>query len=587
MPYAIFRFAKLKNCGQIAGSAGHAQRTKDTPNADANRANIWLIGNPNQDLVATVRERIGKQTIRTNAVLCVDLLLGASPEYFRPGREGEAGVYEQKPLEAWVKQNQRWLSDRFGSNLISAVLHLDEATPHIQAHFVPIDEKGKLNCSAFFGSPQMLREWQDNYAEAMEPLGLERGIRGSKATHIDIQQYYGNINSLQERDWQVLEDKARDRDRAERQRKEMEATARMKEAEADRLREQNQQLQLQIINLQNQQLQLQNLLKKKSKQFEDISLKEVAYELALEPVASGSGSDNGVWYSNGLQISLNGSKFSDTQTGSSGNGAVDLVKYALGYSEKDSIAFLADRFGSERAIAASNVHFQQQAQKIIDTLAVPIFTPPVANESKWSFCRDYLVYAYGLSPEIVDRGHEVGRIYSSQMGQVVFLRQAVEYDGENIIRGETDGAYLLSIEAGKSGGLAVGSKRDSVGYNYVWGDGDEIDKLVLCDSTIEALSLGAFSFNPPSRCLFVSQDGTENIPFSLMRQFFEAGKEIVVATGVDPKGLLASAVQKEFPSAIRIEPAHSKTWNEELIKTREQIQNSQKQNSRNKGGFER
>ena len=68
MPYAIFRYEKLKTCGQIAGSAGHAQRTRNTPNADANQQNIWLIGNPNQDLVATVRERIGKQTIRKKAI---------------------------------------------------------------------------------------------------------------------------------------------------------------------------------------------------------------------------------------------------------------------------------------------------------------------------------------------------------------------------------------------------------------------------------------------------------------------------------------------------------------------------------------
>jgi hypothetical protein len=119
MAYAIFRIEKQKTWGQIALSASHAQRTRETPNADPNQENIWLIGNSTQDLVQAVRLRIGEQTIRKNAVLCVDMLLAASPEYFRHDNMAKAGVYEDDRLEAWVKLNDQWLSERFGDRIVS------------------------------------------------------------------------------------------------------------------------------------------------------------------------------------------------------------------------------------------------------------------------------------------------------------------------------------------------------------------------------------------------------------------------------------------------------------------------------------
>lgn len=42
-------------------------------------------------------------------------------------------------LDEWCKDNIEWLQDTFGKdNIVSAVLHLDEKTPHIHATVVPI-----------------------------------------------------------------------------------------------------------------------------------------------------------------------------------------------------------------------------------------------------------------------------------------------------------------------------------------------------------------------------------------------------------------------------------------------------------------
>lgn len=38
-----------------------------------------------------------------------------------------------------------WLNEKYGNRIVSAILHVDEATPHIHALLVPLDDKGKLN----------------------------------------------------------------------------------------------------------------------------------------------------------------------------------------------------------------------------------------------------------------------------------------------------------------------------------------------------------------------------------------------------------------------------------------------------------
>ena len=72
---------------------------------------------------------------------------------------------------------------------------LVEATPHIHAYLVPLDERGKLNCRALFGGTRKrLSELQDSFAAAVAPLGIERGIKGSTAKHTEVKEYYARVN---------------------------------------------------------------------------------------------------------------------------------------------------------------------------------------------------------------------------------------------------------------------------------------------------------------------------------------------------------------------------------------------------------
>ena len=241
MAYGICRIQKLK-AGSVGRSALHTSRKRDTPNADPEKQYIRIIGEldtpTTPHLETIVRERIGKQTIRKNAVLAVEFLLTASPEYFRPKNPGRAGYYEQQQLEDFQHTACEWLLNRYGDRIVRAELHLDESTPHIHAYMVPLDEKGKLNCRALLGgSRYRLSELQDDFALAMKPLGLERGIKGSKAKHTEVRKYYAAVNSSPDAnlDMQTMQSQLADRQRAIKESLEMERT-------------------LQALSLENQQL---------------------------------------------------------------------------------------------------------------------------------------------------------------------------------------------------------------------------------------------------------------------------------------------------------------------------------------------
>lgn len=192
MAYAIARIAKLKGAS-VASAGQHVDRTRETPNADRSKRdeNKILIGSDRsvRQLVSEMIARHGGKP-RSDSVECVELMLSASPEFFNEGRDRD----NPERVREFTEKTVEFIRERYGERLVKATLHMDEKTPHIQAFMVPIDERGKLNCKSFFGTRAKLRKLQSDYAEHLRPLGLERGMEGSRATHTDIQKFYGAIN---------------------------------------------------------------------------------------------------------------------------------------------------------------------------------------------------------------------------------------------------------------------------------------------------------------------------------------------------------------------------------------------------------
>lgn len=193
--FCIFRTKKLKTDGNVGASVAHALRTRETPNADPARTpNNWNDWNKNPEkanrqAMARYRELLPDK-IRKNGVRAIELLMTASPDAMQKK--------SRKQQLAYLNDCLHWAEDVFGkNNIFLKSVQFDETTPHLSMFLVPIDEKGKLNCRYFLGGREKLSQLQDNFYENVgKKHGLERGIKGSKAKHKTIRQYYQELKSL-------------------------------------------------------------------------------------------------------------------------------------------------------------------------------------------------------------------------------------------------------------------------------------------------------------------------------------------------------------------------------------------------------
>lgn len=133
-----------------------------------------------------ISERLPEKR-RSDAVLCIEYMITASPEW--------DGWNDERQKE-YFKQAKEWLEQQHGKqNVVATSIHRDETTPHLVAYVVPLDQDtGRLNAKKFLGGKAKLAQMQSKFAEHVKILGLERGIEGSKAKHTRIKEYYAKVN---------------------------------------------------------------------------------------------------------------------------------------------------------------------------------------------------------------------------------------------------------------------------------------------------------------------------------------------------------------------------------------------------------
>ena len=138
MGYAVLHMEKTS--ASDSGMSAHIERTITPKNADPNRTHLnWeMVSFP--DGVANRTEAIQhrletaglQRKIGSNQVRAVRILLTGSPDDMK--RIEQAGK-----LDDWCRDNLDWLKKTYGvENIVSAVVHLDETTPHIHATMIPI-----------------------------------------------------------------------------------------------------------------------------------------------------------------------------------------------------------------------------------------------------------------------------------------------------------------------------------------------------------------------------------------------------------------------------------------------------------------
>lgn len=220
MGYAVLHMEKTG--GTDAAMSAHIERTIHPKNADANRTHLnrELVRFPDgvENRTQAIQHRLDNaglaRKIGNNQVRAIRVLLTGT-------HEDMERITSEDRLDEWCSDNLKYLADTFGrENIVSAVLHMDEQTPHIHATLVPIvkgerkrkkkEEQVKKRyrkkptdtarlCANEIMTRTKLKSYQDTYAQAMSGYGLQRGIDGSEAKHISTRQYYRDLMQQTER----------------------------------------------------------------------------------------------------------------------------------------------------------------------------------------------------------------------------------------------------------------------------------------------------------------------------------------------------------------------------------------------------
>ena len=178
--YAIMRFAKHK--GYAGALEAHHERTKkryaSNPdiNTERSKYNFHII-KPEMSYKKETDRRIEAAGCKTrkDSVRFVDTIITASPSFFK----GKSREERKKFFEIAVE----FLSRKIGrNNIFSAVVHLDEKTPHMHLCFTPITKDGRLSAKDIIGNRTQLTKWQDNFFTHMVKAfpDIERGESASR-----------------------------------------------------------------------------------------------------------------------------------------------------------------------------------------------------------------------------------------------------------------------------------------------------------------------------------------------------------------------------------------------------------------------
>ena len=204
--------------GTDSRMSAHIERTVHPKNADRTRTHLNRelvqfpegVRNRTQAIAHRIETAGIRRKVSANQVKAIRILLtGSNKDMKQMEAEGR--------IEGWCNDSLKWIRETYGEqNLVSAVLHMDEKTPHIHATVIPIvtgerrkagqeEQNGKKKyrkknpqdvrlCADDVMARHRLKHYQDTYAQAMNKYGLQRGVDGSLAKHISrVQSYYKKV----------------------------------------------------------------------------------------------------------------------------------------------------------------------------------------------------------------------------------------------------------------------------------------------------------------------------------------------------------------------------------------------------------
>jgi hypothetical protein len=190
MSYGIVRVQKMHK-GGVQGIDIHDRRKK-VGVSHSNKDIDWERSSNNYDLHTyapdiryhtIIKKRIGeldlKKSVRKDAVVMAQVLVTSDHEFFK--------TLSMEQIRCFFADSYDFLIDRYGqSNVISAIVHMDERTPHMHFNFVPVTADGRL-CAKEVLTKQSLVDQQDCFQDVVgSKWGLLRGIQGGKKKHLEM-----------------------------------------------------------------------------------------------------------------------------------------------------------------------------------------------------------------------------------------------------------------------------------------------------------------------------------------------------------------------------------------------------------------
>ena len=188
--YAIIRMEKFQ-ISDVQGIQKHNQRqgkSKSNLDIDYERShlNYDLLNDQNLQYERTIKAEIGervKRKPRANSVVLSEFLVTASPEYMKSLSAEEQKRYFDRSLD--------FIRERYGAqNTLYAVVHHDEANPHMHVGVLPITKDSRLSAKDIYNRTE-LQKLQKEFPAELQRQGfeVERGEEGSKEKHLHPNEY--------------------------------------------------------------------------------------------------------------------------------------------------------------------------------------------------------------------------------------------------------------------------------------------------------------------------------------------------------------------------------------------------------------
>lgn len=188
MSYGIIRVQKFKATAVKAIQFHNRREKKSRTNPDIDEArtqkNVALVDCP--DYRAAIADRLSTlkttRAVRKDAVVMAQILVTSGPEFFEGMTPGKQREFFQQSLE--------FIADRYGQeNILSAVIHMDEKTPHMHVDLTPIRD-GRLTAKTIFTRAEFSKLHTDFAREVGQKWCLKRGeSREEKQRHLSSEEY--------------------------------------------------------------------------------------------------------------------------------------------------------------------------------------------------------------------------------------------------------------------------------------------------------------------------------------------------------------------------------------------------------------